>query len=458
MKTGFKFGPETADQSWIVSTPSAYLDPAQQALIEASRERAREGSRRRDRVSLTHAVSAVAYVAAAGVFAAVVPTHRTVSLAALAVLVVGYAIATRIQFEVGSGVVIPTELAFAPMLFILPARDVPLAIVAGIVLSQIPEIVRGTATIGAAATAIGSSWFALGPAAVVVAFHEPAATSGRWPLLILLVAVQTGSDFVSTAVREWFALRVRPAQLLSAMAFVVGVDGVLAPVGFVGAITGTWITLLMPLLLLVLIARFARERRTAINSALELSHAYRGTAFLLGDVVEADDAATGSHSRDVVELTLAVSDRLGLDARQRQTAELTALLHDVGKLRIPNELIRKPGPLTADERRVIETHTLEGEQLLRKVGGYLGEVGRLVRSCHERWDGSGYPDGLAGEQIPLVARIVCCCDAFNAMTTDRSYRKARTLEDARAETRNCSGTHFDPVVVDALIAVLDDQR
>ncbi len=403
-------------------------------------------------------MSAVAYVATAGVFAAVVPTDRSVSVAALALLVVGYAIATRIQFEVGSGVVIPTELAFAPMLFILPARDVPLAIVAGIVLSQIPEIVRRTATLSAAATAIGSSWFALGPAAVVVAFHEPAATPGRWPFLILLVAVQTGSDFVSTAVREWFALRVRPAQLLSAMAFVVGVDGVLAPVGFVGAISGTWITLLMPLLLLVLIARFARERRTAISSALELSHAYRGTAFLLGDVVEADDAATGSHSRDVVELTLAVSDRLGLDARQRQTAELTALLHDVGKLRIPNELIRKPGPLTPDERAVIETHTLEGEQLLRKVGGYLGEVGRLVRSCHERWDGSGYPDGLAGDQIPLIARIVCCCDAFNAMTTDRRYRQARTLEDARAETRRCSGAHFDPVVVDALLAVLDDQH
>ena len=161
---------------------------------------------------------------------------------------------------------------------------------------------RGTATLGAAATAIGSSWFALGPAAVVVAFHEPAATAARWPLLVLLVAVQTGSDFVSTAVREWFALRVRPAELLGAMGFVVGVDGVLAPVGFLGAISGTWITLLMPLLLLSLIARFARERRTAISSALELSHAYRGTAFLLGDVVEADDASTGSHSRDVVEL------------------------------------------------------------------------------------------------------------------------------------------------------------
>ena len=137
-----------ADQSWMVSTPSTYLDPAQQALIEASRERAEGGSRLRDRVWLTHSVSAVAYLTVAGVFAAGLPTHRAVPLAALALLIVGYAIATRIQFEVGSGVVIPTELAFAPMLFVLPARDVPLAVVAGIVLSQVPEIVRGTATLG----------------------------------------------------------------------------------------------------------------------------------------------------------------------------------------------------------------------------------------------------------------------------------------------------------------------
>ena len=128
----------------------------------------------------------------------------------------------------------------------------------------------------------------------------------------------------------------------------------------------------------------------------------------------------------------------------------------MGKLRIPNEIIRKPGPFTPEERAVIETHTIEGERLLLKVGGYLGEVGRLVRSCHERWDGSGYPDGLAGEQIPLVARIVCCCDAFNAMTTDRSYRRARTFEEAVAETRRSAGTQFDPAVVAALLQVLAD--
>jgi HD-GYP domain-containing protein (c-di-GMP phosphodiesterase class II) len=102
----------------------------------------------------------------------------------------------------------------------------------------------------------------------------------------------------------------------------------------------------------------------------------------------------------------------------------------------------------------MERHTIEGERLLLRVGGLLGEIGRVVRSCHERWDGQGYPDGLAGERIPLLARIVSCCDAYNAMTSDRSYRKALPQEVAVAELRAGSGTQFDPRVVDTLIAAL----
>ena len=151
---------------------------------------------------------------------------------------------------------------------------------------------------------------------------------------------------------------------------------------------------------------------------------------------------------------LGVADDLGLDARGRRDAEFVALLHDVGKIRIPEEIINKPGKLTAEERAVIETHTVIGEELLLKVGGVLGQVGHLVRSCHEHYDGSGYPDRLAGEEIPLVARIVCCCDAFSAMTTDRSYRKARPADEALAELRRCAGTQFDADVVEALARTL----
>ena len=172
-------------------------------------------------------------------------------------------------------------------------------------------------------------------------------------------------------------------------------------------------------------------------------------------MIEADDAYTGTHSRDVVDLTLAVADQLGLSARQRRDAEFAALLHDVGKVRIPNEIINKPGPLTDEERNIIERHTIEGEQMLLRVGGLLGEIGRIVRACHERWDGTGYPDGVAGEEIPIIARIVCCCDAFNAMTSDRSYRKALSAEEAVAELRRNRGTQFDPAVIDALITTVE---
>ena len=204
-----------------------------------------------------------------------------------------------------------------------------------------------------------------------------------------------------------------------------------------------------------LLAYFARERKSRIDHALELSHAYRGTALLLGDVVEADDAYTGLHSQDVVTLVLNVADELGLDSKARREAEFTALLHDIGKVKIPKEIINKPGALTPEERAIINTHTIEGEQMLEKIGGLLGDVGDLVRSCHERWDGGGYPDGLVGEETPLIARIVCACDAYSAMTTNRSYRKAMSPADALDELRGCAGTQFDPRVVEALADIAD---
>ena len=205
--------------------------------------------------------------------------------------------------------------------------------------------------------------------------------------------------------------------------------------------------------LVALFALFAREREARIDGALELSSAYKGTALLLGDVIEADDQYTGEHTKDVVELTLQVADALGVDEETRRGAEFGALLHDVGKIRIPDAIINKPGPLDDDEWAVMKTHTVEGQRMLERVGGVLARVGEVVRASHERWDGGGYPDGLAGEDIPLAARIVSACDAYNAMTTDRSYRRALPVADAVAELERCAGTQFDPAVVAALIAV-----
>lgn len=242
------------------------------------------------------------------------------------------------------------------------------------------------------------------------------------------------------------------------MPYAWGVDLALAPIGFVVALAAVTNegAILVVLPLVALLAYFARERRQRIDHALELGHAYRGTALLLGDVVEADDAYTGSHSRDVVELVLAVADELDLDPQERRRAEFAALLHDIGKIRIPNDIIHKPTRLTDEERALMETHTVLGQQLLENVGGLLGDVGRIVRSCHEHWDGAGYPDRLAGVDIPLVARIVCCCDVLSAMTTDRPYRAARAEKEALIELRRCAGSQFDADVVDAVCRIVEE--
>jgi putative nucleotidyltransferase with HDIG domain len=277
----------------------------------------------------------------------------------------------------------------------------------------------------------------------------------RWALYGAALAAQIAFDAASAMAIEWAALGIPPSIQFRRMSLVYAIDAGLAPVGLAVAFAATdspaGIVLVLPLI--ALLGVFSRERQVRIDSELELRDAYRGTAFLLGDVVEADDAYTGAHSRDVVDLALAVAEELGVGARDRRDAELAALLHDVGKVRIPNEIINKPGKLTPEERAVIETHTIEGERMLHRVGGLLGSVGRIVRSCHERYDGKGYPDGLAGDEIPLVARIVACCDAYNAMTTDRAYRKALSRAEAAEELVGNRGTQFDPAVVDALLAV-----
>jgi HD-GYP domain-containing protein (c-di-GMP phosphodiesterase class II) len=210
--------------------------------------------------------------------------------------------------------------------------------------------------------------------------------------------------------------------------------------------------------LVALLAVFSRERSARIEHSLELSRAYRGTTLLLSDVLDGDDEYTAFHSRGVVRLCIAVADRMQLDARQRRNVEFGALLHDVGKIAIPKEILNKPGKLDPDEWIVMETHTVEGQKMLDRVGGVLGDVGQIVRSSHERWDGGGYPDGLAGEKIPLESTIVSACDAFNAMTTHRPYRRALTLAEALEEMRANSGTQFSPRVVATLIELIVEEE
>jgi HD-GYP domain-containing protein (c-di-GMP phosphodiesterase class II) len=425
------------------------------SLIEQSREMAARPLGDRDRFASL--LLGAGFLATALGLAVAVDSRREAGIWVLLIFVASYAISSRIDFEIGTGSAPATQLVLVPMLVLLPVTYVPLCVLSGLLIGGLPDYARGRIPVDRSLLRFVNSWHAVGPVLVLVAAGQPEPTPRHLPIYAAALSAQFLFDFASTALRDRLGRGVSPLSLVRFMVWIWAVDSALTPIAILAALGSraqpSLIVLSLPLI--GLLAYFARERKARIDNALELSSAYRGTAFLLGDVVEADDAYTGSHSRDVVTLVLDVSDRLGLGARERRDAEFAALLHDVGKIKIPGEIINKPGKLTDEERAVIETHTVEGEKLLSQVGGILGNIGRIVRSCHEDWDGTGYPDGLVAEEIPLVARIVRCCDAFSAMTTDRPYRKARPVEEAVAELRRCSGTDFDPAVVDALAAVLE---
>jgi putative nucleotidyltransferase with HDIG domain len=169
------------------------------------------------------------------------------------------------------------------------------------------------------------------------------------------------------------------------------------------------------------------------------------------------DRYTGEHSESVVELVAQVARGLALDEREVQYVQAAALLHDIGKVAIPDDILNKPGPLDDDEWKVMREHPVIGERILRAIPG-LGGVARIVRHEHERFDGGGYPDGLEGDEIPIGARIILACDAYHAMVSDRPYRKAMTHAEAIRELAKGAGTQFDPAVTEVLVGCLYGQR
>jgi HD-GYP domain-containing protein (c-di-GMP phosphodiesterase class II) len=343
-----------------------------------------------------------------------------------------------------------------PLLFALPPVGLLIAVPAAYAAAKLPDVARGALKPSRLLAAIGNSWFAVGPVCVLVLAHVHSVDDATPPVLAAALLAQFAGDAGAAGVREALlrgtTLRERVQEL-----WVCTVDAALAPIGLVVAWsmdrTPWGVAALLPLI--GVIAVFARERRARVQGLVELNNAYQGMALVLGDVVEHDDGYTGEHCRDVVALALAVGDRLGLGADRRRNLEFAALLHDVGKVAIPKAIINKPGKLDADEFAVVKTHTLEGQRMLDRVGGFMSDVGLIVRWHHERWDGRGYPDGLAGEHIPLEARIITACDSYNAMTTTRAYRAALPPDVAAQELRDCAGSQFDPTVVAAVLAVIE---
>jgi diguanylate cyclase (GGDEF)-like protein/putative nucleotidyltransferase with HDIG domain len=183
-----------------------------------------------------------------------------------------------------------------------------------------------------------------------------------------------------------------------------------------------------------------------------------------GDVIAAlaealleRDRYTGEHSESVVDLVETVARGLALSATEVEHVKAAALLHDIGKVAIPDDVLNKPGPLDDDEWKTMREHPVIGERILRAIPG-MGPIARIVRHEHERFDGAGYPDGIAGEQIPVGARIILACDAYHAMTSDRPYRKGMAHADAIAELADHAGSQFDPRVTEVLIGSLYGRR
>ena len=424
---------------------------------EEARARAPEPMRRRELVA--QALVAMLFLAASGLLLAF-GRHDDVPSSDLILLVVATAALGRLEFEVGGGFSVPTQLLFVPMLFVLAPAMVPLAVAAVFALERLPAIVGGRMHPQRLISGLGDAWFAVGPALVFELWNVGAPSFGQWPIYALALASQFAGDLGSWQLRMWLGHGAAPRGQLRALSEGWLVDLLLSPVGLMAA----YATQLQPhayllvLPLAVLLAVFARERRARIDNAIELSAAYRGTALLLGDVLSTDDEYTGVHSQGVVTLALVIADELRLHDEERRLVEFGAMLHDIGKIATPDEILNKTGPLDAGEWDVMREHTLAGQRMLDRVGGRLRDVGRIVRSSHERYDGGGYPDGLKGEEIPLASRVVAVADAYSAMTTRRSYREALPHEVAIAELEGNAGTQFDPVVTAAAIRALGAHR
>jgi HD-GYP domain-containing protein (c-di-GMP phosphodiesterase class II)/HAMP domain-containing protein len=183
----------------------------------------------------------------------------------------------------------------------------------------------------------------------------------------------------------------------------------------------------------------------------KLDRMYLETVTALAAAMEAKDQYTASHADSLAAMAVAVGGRMGLSDAELRMLQYAAVLHDIGKIGIPGNILNKPAELTREEFDTMAQHTIIGERIISRID-YLVPIARIIRSAHERWDGTGYPDGYHGDEIPLASRILLVCDAFDAMTTDRPYRKALPVETALSELSRHAGSQFDPRVVDVFLA------
>jgi HD-GYP domain-containing protein (c-di-GMP phosphodiesterase class II) len=428
---------------------------AEQLVGEARERRARRMSARERAVSL---LAAASFAAVAVASALTIPNERTTDIPLIVVLVIAYAAVSRVRFEFGGYYVSPEQLVLVPVVLLVPLPVVPALVALAAALSAVPDVIERNWHRDRLVDCLADSWFCMGPVLVLALFAPKNPTLGEAGIYGLAFLAQLGVDGTWNYLRNRLLDRIPFKEFARSFIGIARIDAILSPVALLFAVAAVdhpfAVAAIFPLVWML--AEFARERRGRYESVLELHRAYRGTVTLLSDVVEFDDPYTAEHSRSIMDLVDAVAEEMNIPHDDRQELEFAALLHDVGKIAIPKEILNKPAKLTAEEYELMKTHTIEGQFMLDRVGGMLGRIGEIVRSCHERWDGNGYPDGLAGEDIPLAARIVFCCDAFNAMTTNRVYRPAMPTQEALDELVRNAGTQFDPRIVAVLTKVIQE--
>ncbi len=328
--------------------------------LEVARARRRGGLLAREQ--LGEAVFAAAFVAAAVLFSLLAPADRALSPGLALALVAAYALLARAEFPSGAGLSVPTQIVLVPMLLLLPTPTVPLLVALALLLTSTVQAVRGHLDRERILLSVSDAWYALGPAVVLVLAGAQTPDWSDWPIYLLALGAQFAVDSVVYAARAWVCLGVSHRASFAETRMAHRADLLLSPDGVLAAFAavGQPYAVLLVLPLARLFTIFAGERAARVEQTIELSSAYRGTALLLGDVIEADDEYTGQHTQDVVKLTVTVADRLEVDEETRRAAEFGALLHDVGKVAIPNEIINKPGPLDDEEWSIMKTHTVEG--------------------------------------------------------------------------------------------------
>jgi response regulator RpfG family c-di-GMP phosphodiesterase len=263
--------------------------------------------------------------------------------------------------------------------------------------------------------------------------------------IVLLTGADEGTPDAAREAGADAFLR-KPFSPLELQAIVEGIAAGVAPRPFRGARPGASGEQLLV---------YARDLRRLLDiergQRALLQKAYRETVSALASALESKDTGTRAHSQRVQRYALELARTIEPELLDDPSVEYGFLLHDVGKIGIPDDVLLKPAPLSDCERKLMQTHTVLGEQMLRGVALLQGEGLRVVRGHHERWDGSGYPDRLAGDEIPIGARVFAIADALDAITSDRPYRSAAPWQAAVEEIASSSGRHFDPDVVEVFL-------